>query len=177
MKLKNLWELISPITALIFALIAISTVTTTNYIFSQQQYIGLTLLFLSIFIYFFNKNIFRLIYLIFLVFGLLNIAGITVSMISIGILGIGIQPLFLLLFFLFIPTLEQLENLKKFEKFLPKENKRERPNKVDYFYNKFRILDSKTLENRLNEKLAEDARTAIEKILNERTRCYNKIEK
>lgn len=166
MKDEKYTEVIPIAILTVIGLYSIIKVTTSEYILGSAQYIGLTMLGISIALYFINRRAYKYFFGITLLLGLANLIAFTVSITTLSIPGIQIQLLplpFIGLFYWIhrediIPmTRGLLEN---------KEVSTEARNtsKVNKFKTVFKGLSNNEIEARLKKGLVPEAVEALKSI-------------
>ena len=145
-------------------------VFSTDYIIGYQQYIGLTLLGVSIILFFVNRRLYKYFYGITLILATVNLIGFTTTIRTIYFFGIEIQylPLIVLLIF----TVIYRESIKpKIKEWVGKSEKQlvsERKAKMNGFKQRFNKLTDDQIEKMLDEELVPEAIEALNQIKNER---------
>lgn len=166
MKKEDLIEFI-PIGILsLISLYSIIQVTTTDYIFNSQQYIGLTLLGVSLILFFTNRRTYKYIFGITILLGLFNLIGFTTSIVTMNLLFIPIQLTIIPILLLFTwinqeqikPKVQSIFGTSE-EQILAESN-----SKILGFKKRFENLSDVEIEKRLNQNLVPEAHEALKQI-------------
>ncbi len=167
---RDLIELIPLAIPTIIGLYSIIEVMTTDYVFGIQQHVGLTLLGISIILFFINRRIYKYIFGITLLLGLVNLIGFSTSITSMSFLGLPIQLLVLPIIAIF--TWIYKEDIKpKIRGLVGKSDEQIASNsnaKVNGFKRRFEKLSDKEIEMKLGENIVPEAIEALKQIEKER---------
>ncbi|MCB0541220.1 MAG: hypothetical protein H6571_16585 [Lewinellaceae bacterium] len=170
MKKEEFIEAIPLIILTIIGIYSIIEVITSEYIFGIQQHVGLTLLGISIILFFANKRIYKYIFGITLLLGLVNLIGFTTSILTMNFFGLPIQILMIPLIAVY--TWVNKEEIKpKIQNLLGNSNeqiKLESNSKINGFKRRFEKLSDNEIESKLNQNLVSEAIEALKQIKKER---------
>lgn len=166
MKKEDLIEFIPIGMLTLISLYSIIKVTTTDYIFNGQQYIGLTLLGVSLILFFTNRRTYKYIFGITILFGLFNLIGFTTSIVTMNFLFIPIQLIIIPILLLFT-WINQKQIKPKVQSILGTSEEQivaESNSKILGFKKKFKNLSDEEIEKRLNQNLVPEAHEALKQI-------------
>lgn len=171
MAKRDLIELIPLAIVAIIGLYSLLEVINTDYIFGARQHVGLTLVLVSIILFFVNRRSYKYIFGISLLLGLVSLIGFTTTILTMNFLGLPIQLIILPIIAIFAwihkeeikPIIRGLTG--RSEEQITSESKL----KVKGFKRRFEKLSNEELDKRLNEKLVPEAIEALQWIKKERS--------
>lgn len=161
-----------PIGALsILGVYSIIEVLTTDYVFNAGQFVGLTLLGVSLVLFFANRRIYKYLFGGTLLLGLFNLIGFTTTILSVNFIGIPIQILVvpILITFVWINEKQIGPKLNSLFRTTEEQAQSESNSKVEGFKRRFENLSDEEIRSKLNEKLVPEALEALKQIQINRT--------
>lgn len=170
MKKKDLIQFIPLAILSLLAIYSIIQVGTTNYIFSAQQYVGITLLSVSILLFFANRRIYKYIFGFTLILGMFGLVGFSTTIVRMQIFWIPIQITLLpiIAIFSWIHRTEIQAIIHDLRGTTEAQLKTGQNAKVNAFRKRFNKLSDTEIEQKLNENLVAEAKEALQLIRSER---------
>ena len=170
MTKQDLIELLPVLILGIPGIYSIAEVFSTDYIFGYQQYIGLTLLGVSIILFFVNRRLYKYFFGITLILATVNLIGFTTTIRTIYFFGIEFQylPLIVLIIFTIIYRESIQPKIKEWVGNSEKQLASERRAKINGFKQRFNKLTDDQIEKMQDEELVPEAIEALNQIKNER---------
>jgi len=157
-------DIIPLIITIALVLISIIVVMSTNVILNQKHYLGFGLVFISLFLYFKQKDSYIFVFSIFLLAGLIGVLDVFYLTYQLELVVLKLNPIFLLLFILFISF-----NRDKLNSLFPEKDniEKDETNLISHFENKFKNKTNEELMKMKNNKqnYTKDATIAIENLL------------
>ena len=149
---------------------SIIEVITTDYLFGIQQHVGLTLLSVSLILFFTNRRIYKYIFGITLLISLINLIGFTTWITTINFFGLSIQILILPIVLIFASIYKE-EIIPKVHNLVGNSEKQleiKSNSQISGFKRRFKKLSDREIESKLNENLVPEAIEALKQIKAER---------
>lgn len=167
MKRQDFIQAIPVILLSLISLYAIFTVFTTNAIFEVRQHVGITLLSVSVALFFINRKLYKYLFGLVLVLGTFNLVAFSASIFSVSIFGVWLQPIsagILLIFFM----IHRDDEDWIFGKRKQQDVKAPDPfRKVDFKF-KYRLLSKEAIARKLDEETDPEVIEALEELAQEK---------
>ena len=137
----------------IIGIYSIIEVSTTDYLFDTQQHIGLTLLFVSIFLFIASRKFYKYIFGLTLILGVINVVGFTTSITVISIMGIPFQIIVvpIIALFIWINSDEIMPKIQKLRQVDKNQIRKERNSQINGFIRRFEKLSDSEIDRNLKK--------------------------
>jgi len=147
-------------------LLSIIQVLTTDFEFEGKQYIGLTLLGVSLILFFTNRRVYKYLFGMTLLLGIFNLIGFTTSIVTMTFIFVPIQ-LIVIPFFLAFTWLNKEQLQRKLQSILAtseEQNITESQTRIAGFRRRFDKLPNDEIEAKLKENLVPEALQALQEL-------------
>ena len=167
LKKTDIYEAVPLVVLSIICLASIIKVNTSEYSFQNPQYIGLSLLAISIILFSIYRRGYKYVFGISLLLALVNLIGFTATIVTIEFFGMSIQllPIPIILLFFWVNQKEVLDLLgMSYEHNTALSN-----SKINGFKKRFSKLTDHEIEKKLKQNLIAEAIEALQQLKEERT--------